>query len=330
MTLRNLSIAGIAGAAALSLLSSQSIAAEATIRAVTAFPKTTKLSKSFLRFVDKVNAEGKGVVQIKYLGGPEITPPREQPIAMKNGLFDMIYGPAGYYLGLFPEGDFLMGGKTPMQMRKNGAVDMVNNVMRKKMNALMIGRFDAGMGLYLFLKDKPKMSANGLVDLAGLKLRSSPTYRNFLKDLGGTPVIMRPSQVYTALERGVVDGMGMGLTDILDRKLNKFVKFTVDPPFTHAGIVSIVNAKVWDGLPAAARARLQELAVDWEEDTFHFWKKAEKKERDELKRQGMTFLTIDGSAAAAYKELFKRGPWARMKKNTKVKLDVGKLKQLAY
>lgn len=314
-------ITGFAGAAT---------AAEVTVRAVSPWPKTNTLTKSFLRFIDKTNTAGKGVLQIKFMGGPEVTRPREQPIALRNGLFDMIYGPPGYYLGLLPEGDFFQGLKTPMEMRANGAYDMIRPVMKQKMGARFIARFDSGMGLHMWTKTEPKRTASGGIDLTGLKLRGSPTYRNFIKDLGGTAVIMRPSGVYTALERGVIDGMGMALTDVRDRGLQKFIKYRIDPPFTYAGIALIMNHKVWDKMPKAAQAFLDKQAIAYEIESRNYWEAASKREAAELAKLGMKTVDLTGKTAQEYRDTFLSGPWKRMANNPKVKLDVAKLKKLSY
>ena len=67
--------------------------AEEVLRAVTAFPAPVEFSKSFLRFVDKVNDLGEGVVRIDYMGGPEVIPPAQQAQAIRRGVVDMQYGP---------------------------------------------------------------------------------------------------------------------------------------------------------------------------------------------------------------------------------------------
>ena len=50
-------------------------AQEVTLRAVTSFAEGTQFSKNFERFIEKVNKDGKGVIQINYIGGPRAIPP---------------------------------------------------------------------------------------------------------------------------------------------------------------------------------------------------------------------------------------------------------------
>jgi len=60
------------------------MAQEVTLKAVTAFAEKTQFSKNFERFIDKVNADGKGVVQINYIGGPRAMPPFEVGNAVRT------------------------------------------------------------------------------------------------------------------------------------------------------------------------------------------------------------------------------------------------------
>lgn len=306
-------------------------AAEMELKASGPWPKTYPLMQSFFRFIDKANAAGKGHFNIRYVGGPEITKPRQQPTAMKNGLVDMIYGPPAYYLGLFPEGDFSHGFKTAMEQRASGAYEIVRQAMKQKMGARFVARFDSGVGLHLFLKDKPKFgSTPGILDLSGLKLRSSPTYRDFIKDMGGTAVVMGPADAYTAFERGALEGAGFSVTDILPRGLQKFVKYMIDPPFSYATIALVMNHKKWDAMSPEAQKIFDKAAADWEKESYEYWVKLAEVEKEKLKKAGLTIVKLDGDAAKNYKALFLKGPWARMEKNPKITIDIKKLKELAY
>ncbi|MGE3246975.1 MAG: TRAP transporter substrate-binding protein DctP [Beijerinckiaceae bacterium] len=323
----------VSAAAAAFLAGGQSLsAAEMELKAAGPWPKTYPLMQSFFRFIDKANAAGKGHYNIRYVGGPEITNPRQQPTAMKNGLIDMIYGPPAYYLGLFPEGDFSHGFKTAMEQRAAGAYELVREAMKQKMAARFVARFDSGVGLHLFLSEKPKFvdGKPGILDLKGLKLRSSPTYRDFIKDMGGTAVVMGPADAYTAFERGALEGAGFSVTDILPRGLQKFVKYMIDPPFSYATIALVMNQKKWDSMSPEAKKIFDKAAADWEKESYEYWVAEENKEKEKLKKAGVTIVKLDGEAAKNYKALFLKGPWERMEKNPKIKIDMKKLKQLSY
>ena len=300
--------------------------AESTLKAVSAFPKTHPFTMSYLRFIDIVNKDAKGVLHINFIGGPEVTPPSKQPIALRNGLFDMIYGPPAYYLGLFPEGDAFDGFKLPAETRKVGGFKYIDSAMREKLGATFVGRFDAGGGLYLYLTKEPKLTAAGDIDLSGLKIRSSPAYGDFLKALGGTAVVMPVSEIYTALERGVVDGAATGLSGLHESGLTKFLKYRIEPNFSVTSTILIANAKKIDGLPAQARKKLYDLAQAYEETSMNATVAAEKAMKATLAKEGQQAFVLKGAAADRFVETYMRYPWEHLAKNSAVKLDVGTLR----
>ena len=64
------------GFIAATLICSSAVAQEVTLRAVTAFAEKTTYSRGFEKFIERVNAEGKGKIQINYIGGPRRRPER--------------------------------------------------------------------------------------------------------------------------------------------------------------------------------------------------------------------------------------------------------------
>lgn len=312
--------------AALALGASGTAQAEVTLKAVSAFPKTHPFTQSFLKFIHIVNKDAKGILHIDFLGGPEVTPPSKQPIALRNGLFDLMFGPPAYYLGLFPEGDAFDGFKLPAQTRKLGGFKYIDKALRAKLGATFVGRFDAGGGLYLFLTKKPKLTAAGDVNLSGLKIRSSPAYGQFLRALGGTAVVMPVSETYTALERGVVDGAATGLSGLRRSGLVKFLKYRIEPNFSVTSTILIGNAKKLDSLPPAAHKKLFDLARAYEETSMRATIAAEKAEKANLAKLGQKAIVLKGKAAKDFVDTYMRYPWQRLANNPKVMLNVSKLR----
>ena len=308
---------GAMAAALVAGLAAHADASEITLKAVSAFPKTHKNTKGFLDYIAAVNKDGKGLVHIKYIGGPEVAPPPQQPVALRNGLFDLQFGPSAYYLGMFPEGDFT-GVLKPPEARKLGGYKLVDQLMRKEIGAHFIGRFYSGLGLYMSLPSKPTFRADGLPDLHGLKMRSSPAYRDFIKMLGGTPVVMSIRQIYTALERGVVDGACGDLDTQVEMGLTKFLHYTIEPPFNMAGILMIANAKKWDSLPQKVRSFLTSEAHKYEKITMDVVTARTKHTKAELSKQGVTFIQLKGKTAQHFVDSYMKTPWGRMANNPKV------------
>ncbi|HEY7549420.1 MAG TPA: TRAP transporter substrate-binding protein DctP, partial [Hyphomicrobiaceae bacterium] len=230
--------AALAGAAlALAAMPGGAQAQEATLKGITSFAEKTFYSRAFERFIDKVNADGKGLVQINYIGGPKAMPPFEVGKALASGVVDIANVTGAFYTNVMPEADAWKLTERPMaELRKNGGFDYMARIYDQKMNAVFLARHvdDNPFHLYLTKRiDKP--------DLTGLKLRITPVYREFFQALGATVVQTAPGEVYTALERGVVDGYGWPVTGIFDLGWHEKTKFRVDPGFYSAEVSILIN-----------------------------------------------------------------------------------------
>jgi TRAP-type C4-dicarboxylate transport system substrate-binding protein len=233
----------IAASAALLFLSQVGpvAAQEVTLKAITAFAEKTFYSRGFEAFIDKVNADGKGLVQITYIGGPKAMPPFEVGNALKGGVVDIANATGAFYTNVMPEADAWKLTERPMaELRRNGGYDYMAKLYDQKMNAILLARHIDNNPFHLYL-NKPITNS----DLTGLKLRITPVYRDFFQAQGATVVQTAPGEVYTALERGVVDGYGWPITGIFDLGWHEKTKYRVDPGFYSAEVSVLVNKASW-------------------------------------------------------------------------------------
>src|SRR6187402_3000317 len=122
----------LAAALALSVVAAE--AQEVTLKAVTSFAEKTQFSKNFERFIDKVNADGKGVIQINYIGGPRAMPPFEVGNAVRTKVVDIANVTGAFYTNLMPEADAMKLIIKPMaEQRKNGTFEYLNQLHNQKL-----------------------------------------------------------------------------------------------------------------------------------------------------------------------------------------------------
>ncbi len=241
------------------------MAAEYVIKAVSAWPQSVYEVQNFLKFLDivqkNVAAQAPGRLEIRYLGGPEVIPNREQVEALRTGSVDMVFSTSGYYVSAVPVVDGLnLTEFTPAEERQRGVNDFLNKIHNEKVNAQYMGRLGVDLPFMLFL-NKPISKVS---DLKGLKIRCSPTHIEFLKKVGAQPVVIPPPDVHTALERGVVDGLIWVAGLIRDWGWNEVVKYRVEPGFYMANNVVLVNKEVWDSLPADLQQILTQSEIEAE------------------------------------------------------------------
>ena len=113
-----------------------------------------------------------------------------------------------------------------------------------------------------------QMSANKPLhlpeDYKGLKFRiqSSKVLEAQFRLLGATPQVMAFSEVYQALQTGVVDGQENTPANMYTQKMDEVQKYTTLTNHGYIGYVVVVNKKFWEGLPADIRGQLEKAMAE--------------------------------------------------------------------
>ena len=286
-------------------------AQEITLKAVNAFQEGPYYARSFERFVKKVNDEGKGLVQINYIGGPKAIPTFEQGNALRSGVVDMSNTTTSFVAGIVPEGLAInYTNQTMAEMRKNGAIDYLNKIMMEK-GLYYYARTGEGVQYYIYSNKRIDKA-----DLTGLKLRIAPIYRDFFQKLGANVVQIAPGEVYTALERGVVDGYGWPLLGIFDLGWHEKTKFRIEPGFYAIELGVIFSANTWRKLNPAQRAFLEKQAVWLESQNVDM---AAKDAPAEIKKQqdaGLQVIKLDAEQSRILQKTAYDAAWDAVVKSS--------------
>ena len=281
-------------------------AQEVTLKGITSFAEKTLNSRSFERFIEIVNAEGKGKVRIDYIGGPKAMPPFEVGNALKSGVVDIANVTGAFYTNVFPESDAWKLTQRPMsELRQNGGFDYMAKLYDEKMNAIYLARQIGNTPFHVYLT-KPIAKP----DLTGLKIRITPVYRDFFTALGATVVQTAPGEVYTALERGVVDGYGWPTAGIFDLGWHEKTKFRVDPGFYTAEVSFLINKTTWGKLDAAQRKVIADAAALIEADSAAFEAAANTADIERQKQAGIQTIELKGADGEAYLAKAYEAGWA--------------------
>jgi C4-dicarboxylate-binding protein DctP len=127
-------------------------------------------------------------------------------------------------------------------------------------------------------------------DYKGLKFRiqSSKVLEAQFRALGAVPQVMAFSEVYQALQTGVVDGQENTASNIYTQKMHEVQKYLTMTNHGYIGYVVVVNKKFWDGLPADIRGQLEKAMK--EATAFGNGQSAKENEEalDAIKKAGKT------------------------------------------
>jgi TRAP-type C4-dicarboxylate transport system substrate-binding protein len=286
-----------------------------TISATHVFPASLVYSRSFLEYVKKANAAGKGVFTIQVRGGPEAIPMMQQPGAVRDGVVDMVYTACAFYAATVPECDAMsastIDGPTA---RKNGGTALFNQIHQKRMGVYMLGWVDSGIRFNLWSTKEPKLDSSGHIDIKGFKVRGHPIYNAFLTNYLGAQVInVNSPDLYTALERGTVEMSAWTQIGLMDLNWDRYLKYRILPDFFSTDLVILVNMKKWNALSPKTREILQRVAIQHETESLKAMQAVWTKEQAELKKRGIQTVTQSDGAAKRFYEGARSASLARMK-----------------
>ena len=321
-------------AVALGALSLPAQAKQLTMTAC--FPRTHDyVATMFETFLNPINKK-KGPVTVKYLGGPEVTPWRKQAQSLKRGLVDIIFCPGAYYGGQMAAARLPGAHNMSLdEIRANGGWDMMQKAWGNGLNAhILAWTHFKGQRFYIYTRFEPKLSKKTGIDLSGRKMRVTGLYKAFMKAMGATPVVIKPSEVYSALERGVVDGLAWPWGSIATYGWERFLKYRIEPDFFGASMLMLVNKKKYDGLSKAEKNELEAFARQYEKDADEVVSAKGRADDAKLWKAGVQRVELKGEYRKAYIDTIYGAKWAEndsyADKINKLGVDYKTLKSKLY
>src|SRR5580765_1121665 len=280
-------------------------AQEVTLKLVSAFPENQFYVKRTIDWIADVNKDGKGVLQINFIGGPKAIPTFEVGKSVQSGVVDLGFSTGAFYTNVMPEADILKLSETSAaEQRKNGGYELINKIWAEKGNMRYLAKTVEFTPFHLYINkkiDKP--------DLTGMTIRITPVYREFFQSMNAQVMTTAPGEVYTALERGVIDGYGWPIHALFDLNWQEKTKFRVDPGFYNAEVSLIINLDKYKGLTAKTRQFLDREALAYEQQN-DFWKSYNQNEAKRQADAGIQTISFDPATSKAYVEKAKEIGWA--------------------
>ena len=227
-----------------------------------------------------------------------------------------------FYTNLMSEADAgKLLGKPMSEQRTNGTWAYFNQLINEKLNSYYLARQYHNVPFHIYLNKKIEK-----LDFTGLKIRVTPVYKDVVEALGGTAITTAPGEVYTALERGVVDGYGWPVTGIFDLGWDKVTKYRLEPGFYGVEVGVLVNLDAWKGLTDAQRKVLTD-AAQWLESLDVENVAAIKAEVDRQTKAGIQPIDFGPAESKRFTELANEAAWKSIIKSAPV--SGPKLRQLA-
>ncbi len=253
-------------------------------------PPTSGKNLSCLKFSEIVQKSTKNKVHVQVFPASQLGNEEDIVQGVVMGSIDIHWGDASAYSSWVKEFNVFNAPLLFKDMDHWEAVvrgpifdDLVDQ-LEKKIPVKVLGRYWMGER-YILTREKPVYTPG---DLKGLKIRV-PTYGMFVpgyKALGANPTPINYSEVYMALQQGVVDGMENPVGLIRGMKFYEVTKYLTTIPVINAVNVLVINKSAFSKLPAD----FQKIVVDAGEESSRYLEELMTKEM----KENLTFFESKG------------------------------------
>ena len=268
------------------------------LSAVSFLPWHVREMDGLRMYMDRLREKSKGMLQIEFLGSEEIVPTFEQGYAVQQGSIDMTWVFAAAYESIVPEVLVLTNSRvSPEVERERGVWDILRDAHERE------GLYWVGRGLLskpwnmytLFVKDPVERPQ----DLAGMRIAVEWTARNFLENyLNVIPISVPDAELYTAMERGVVDGFPNPVSQIYEFGLHEVVNYAVDHQFFSSSYSLAMNLDKWNSLSKEHQDLLMSVRDEMEKPWSEFMFKTKDESYANLRGAGIEFIKFSDEDAA--------------------------------
>jgi C4-dicarboxylate-binding protein DctP len=236
-----------------------------------------KASEHFKELADKYTG---GKVKVEVYANSALYKDKEELEALQHGAVQMLapstskFGPLGF--NEFDALDLPFVYRDETTFKKFQESDLARRMFARLETKGVKGLAYWDNGMHIMACNK---KIGDVKDFHGVKLRiqGSKILDATTKAWGAIPQVMAFSEVYQALQTGVVDGLENVASNLWTQKLFEVVKFLALSNHAHLSYALVTNAKFWDGLPPDVRAGLDKAVAE----TSTYFASIAKKENEE-------------------------------------------------
>ncbi len=228
------------------------------LKGATAWDGNAINSVGFFMLKKKVEEMSKGRLKFEFVGGPEAIPPTELADAVRSGVVDVADLSTAYYASQLPGAQVLNYSElTPNEELENGAIDYLNTLHHEELNAHILGRSMAG-GYSMYAAEP----VDNTGDLQDMVFRATPTYVPLIEALGAEYVETEGAEIYSAVERGVVEAYVWPDHGVSDMGLEEVTACQVKPFFWTIDDINLMNLDSWNSLPDDLKNIVEKASVE--------------------------------------------------------------------
>ncbi|WP_417695490.1 TRAP transporter substrate-binding protein DctP [Roseibium sp.] len=275
-----------------------------TLRMIESWPESNKMA--YMPAVQfKQNLEAQKVGLDVEITGPEAIPAFEQITPVSAGVMDLIYTYPAYHSkaltvvtnAMEPDMD---------KIRSSGVFEVIDRYFQENHNLKLLANVAVGSaGYHCYLREA--VSENG--DWAGRKIRGVSTYVPVIEALGGVAVNTDMGEVYSALERGVVDGACAPQSVFLATKHFEVAKYRTEPTFGQLVSYIAMNLDSWNDLSDEEKKAVEAASIQTEKDTIRIGNENIGNDLKTLEEAGVQVTELPGESYDKARKAYYDGVW---------------------
>lgn len=199
----------------------------------------------------QVEEATKGKVKIQIFYSQTLTKGKDAWVATKNGITDIAWCFHGYWPGTSPVADVISLPALPFTSAEKGSevfwklYEQYPSIQQEFSDNKILLLFTSNP--YVLITTKKQVKT--IDDMRGMKIRMSggpPT--EMMKELGGSPMLIPMPDIYIALQKGVIDGMGAPWEAIHGFRLYEVANYYTETPFPAVYFSIAMNKRKWNSL----------------------------------------------------------------------------------
>jgi len=264
--------------------------------------KDTPKGKAAEKFKALAEAATKGRVKIELYPNSTLYKDKEELEALQLGAVQMLapslakFGPLGVKEFELFDLPFIFNDKQALYRVTQGPIGQ--DMLKKLENKGIRGLAYWDNGFKMMTSNRPMRVP---ADMKGLKLRiqSSKVLDEQMRALGANPQVMAFSEVYQAMQTGVVDGSENPPSNIFTQKMHEVQKYLTVTNHGYIGYAVIVNKKFWDKLPADIRTELELAMKEATEYANNIAQQENDQALENIRKSGKTVIYVSTDAERA-------------------------------
>lgn len=301
----NFSYIGGAAVAAVLIVTSATLPAKAeTLRFLTTWGPINASGAAIAQLmVDLIDEATDGEVTVRRFDD-SVVPAFEQLQPVASGAFDMLYTNPSFHTGDTVVGTLVDTVTADIDKRHESGLWALIDEAYQSRNLKVIALGVASDFEFLIRDPLPETG-----DMSGLKIRSTPVYTSVIRALGAVPVQLPLNEVYTAFEKGLIDGTAYPVHAVSSSNMWEVANYVVRPSFGQGTSMILMNLDKWNGLSPELQEKLLEAGRKFEEQSPAILTPYIEEGEERLAQHGIEDANLGEEGAANISLYYNQGIW---------------------